>query len=55
MLDLKRIKADPQAFEKAMASRRKEVDVQALLELDKRRRELIFESEQQKAYQNTVS
>ena len=55
MLDLKRIKADPQAFEKAMASRRKEVDVQALLNLDKRRRELIFESEQQKAFQNTVS
>ena len=57
MLDIKRIKENPEAIKASM--RAKEVDcdeaIDRILELDKQRRELISDTETKKAQQNKVS
>ena len=56
MLDIKRIRQNPEELITAMANRRnKGADVSALLALDKQRRELLVEAEALKAQRNTVS
>ncbi len=56
MLDIKRIRQNPQALTEAMRKRRgKGADVSALIELDTKRRELMQEAEQLKAVRNEES
>ena len=56
MLDIKRIRQNPEALVEAMRKRRnKGADVTALLELDAKRRALILQTETNKAEQNRVS
>ncbi|MBQ9832488.1 MAG: serine--tRNA ligase [Clostridia bacterium] len=56
MLDIKRIRQNPTALEEAMKKRRgKGADVSALLALDEKRRALLAEVEEKKAYRNAVS
>ncbi len=56
MLDIKRIRQNPQALESAMRARRnKGADVSGLLELDRRRRAIMQEAEVLKARRNEVS
>ncbi len=56
MLDIKRIRQNPEELERAMKSRRnKGADVSGLLELDKQRRALLGEVEVLKARSNQVS
>ena len=57
MLDLKRIKADPDAAKERLATRQKRYDaeIDRLLELDADRRALIADTEAKKAEQNKIS
>ncbi|MEE0681247.1 MAG: serine--tRNA ligase [Christensenellales bacterium] len=56
MLDIKRIRQNPQALESAMRARgNKGADVSGLLELDRRRRAMMQEAEALKARRNEVS
>ncbi len=56
MIDIKILRNEPEKLIEAL-KRRKEtrVDVDALLDLDKKRREIVFEVEQMKNKQNTIS
>ena len=54
MLDIKRIRQNPQALESAMRARgNKGADVSGLLELDRRRRAMMQEAEALKARSRT--
>ncbi len=55
MIDLKLLRSEPEKVKAALARRKEEVDLDGLLELDKERREILFEAEQKKAEQNAVS
>lgn len=57
MLDIKRIKADPDGVREALLGRQKDYgeEINEVLALDEQRRELIFDTEQRKAKQNEVS
>ncbi len=55
MLDIKLIRTETEKIKKALSRRKEEVDIDGLLELDGQRRELLFDVEQKKAQQNTVS
>lgn len=55
MLDLKLLRKEPEKVEKAIKNRILDISLDSFLELDKSRRELLFESEQLKAKQNAVS
>ena len=56
MLDIKRIRQNPEALTEAMRKRRgKSADVSGLIELDAKRRELMQEAEQLKARRNEES
>lgn len=55
MLDIKLIRTETEKVKKALSRRKEEVDIDGLLELDNKRRELLFDVEQKKARQNTVS
>ena len=55
MLDLKLIRTETEKVKKALARRKEVVDIDALLELDTKRREMLFEVEQLKNKQNEVS
>ncbi|MBR3870299.1 MAG: serine--tRNA ligase [Clostridia bacterium] len=57
MLDIKRIKADPDGVREALLGRQKDYgeEINEVLALDEHRRELIFDTEQRKAKQNEVS
>jgi seryl-tRNA synthetase len=56
MLDIKRIRQNPEALVKAMANRRnKGADVSELLEIDQKRRALMADVETKKALRNSVS
>lgn len=56
MLDIKRIRKNPEELERAMKARRsKGADVSGLLELDRERRAILQESEALKAQRNEVS
>jgi seryl-tRNA synthetase len=54
MLDIKFIRENPDRVKKAMKERKCDADVDRLLELDDRRRELIGQVEAKRAEQNTV-
>ena len=55
MLDIKRIRENPEEVKTALARRKETVDLDGVLRLDANRRELLFEVEQLKSKQNTVS
>ena len=55
MLDIKLLRDTPDVVRQAMAARHAPIDLEPLLELDRSRRELLFESEQLRAEQNRVS
>lgn len=55
MLDVKRIRENPEEIKAALACRKETVDIDGVLKLDASRRELLFEVEQLKSKQNTVS
>ena len=55
MLDIKLIRSNPELVKAALARRHSNIDIEPLLELDVKRREVIFEVESLKAKQNEVS
>ena len=55
MLDMKLIRTETEKVKKALARRKEVVDIDGLLELDTKRRELLFNVEQLKQKQNEVS
>ncbi len=55
MLDIKRLRTETEEIKKALARRKEEIDIDAVLALDEKRRALLFEAEQLKARQNEVS
>lgn len=55
MLDIKKIRTETEAVKAALARRKENVDIDAVLVLDEKRRSLLFEAEQLKARQNEVS
>ncbi len=55
MLDIRMIRNETERVKAALARRKENVDIDALLALDNERRELVFEAEQLKKKQNEVS
>jgi seryl-tRNA synthetase len=55
MLDIKRIRNNPDKVKKALTTRNGDFDIDRVLELDKKRREKLVEVEEMKARQNAVS
>lgn len=55
MIDMKLLRTEPEKVIQALNRRKENVDIHGLLELDKQRREVMFEAEQMKSKQNTVS
>lgn len=55
MLDIKRIRSNPEQVKEALRKRQGDYPIDKVLEIDKRRRSLITEMEQMKAKQNQVS
>ena len=55
MLDIKMIRTETEKVKAALARRKEVVDIDKVLELDNKRRELVFEAEQLKKKQNEVS
>ena len=55
MLDIKLIRTETEKVKAALARRKENVDIDAVLDLDNKRRELVFEAEQLKKKQNEVS
>ncbi len=56
MIDIKILRNEPEKLIEALKRRKEDrIDVEALLELDKKRREALFEVEQMKSRQNEVS
>ena len=55
MLDIKLIRSETERVKKAMSRRKENVDIDGLLALDEKRRQLLFEAEQLKAKQNEMS
>ena len=55
MLDLKLIRGETEKVKKALARRKENVDIDALIAIDDKRRALLFEAESLKAKQNEVT
>ncbi len=55
MLDIKRLRTETEEVKAALARRKEDVDIDAVLALDEKRRALLYEAEQMKARQNEVS
>ena len=55
MLDIKLLRTNPDLIRAALKKRASDLDITPALELDKQRRELLFEVEQKKAKQNETS
>ncbi len=55
MLDIKLIRTQPEVVKAALARRKMDIDIDALLALDEKKRELLFQVEGIKAKQNEVS
>ena len=55
MLDIKLIRTEPERVKKALERRKENVDIDAIIELDAKKRELLFEVEQLKSRQNEAS
>ncbi|HLR35827.1 MAG TPA: serine--tRNA ligase [Tissierellales bacterium] len=55
MLDIRRIRKSPEEVKKGLAKRNEEYNIDEILEIDEKRRKLLFEVENMKAEQNKVS
>ncbi len=55
MLDIRLIRTQPEKVKAALERRKMDIDVDLLLELDKQKREIMYQTEQLKARQNEVS
>src|SRR5699024_6468686 len=55
MLDIRRIRKRPEEVKKGLAKRNEEYNIDEILEIDEKRRKLLFEVENMKAEQNKVS
>ena len=55
MLDIRLIRTEPEKVKAALARRKMDIDIDKLLELDKEKREILYQVEQIKAKQNEVS
>jgi len=55
MLDIKLLRTEPEKVKAALARRKEEVDIDKILELDAKKREILFEVENLKSKQNEVS
>ncbi len=55
MLDIKRLREDTENVKAALARRKEDVDIDGVLAIDAKRRELLFEAEKLKSRQNEVS
>lgn len=55
MLDIKLIRTETDRVKQALSRRKEQIDIDVLLELDNKKRELLFDVEQKKAEQNSVS
>ena len=55
MLDIKRIRSNPEEIIKALEKRKGNFPIERVLELDEKRRTILTEVEEMKAKQNTVS
>ena len=55
MIDMKLLRTEPEKVIAALARRKENIDIDGLLELDKEKREIMYEAEQRKAEQNTAS
>lgn len=55
MLDIKLIRTEPERVKKALARRKENVDIDAIIDLDAKKRELLYEVEQLKSRQNDAS
>ena len=55
MIDMRLLRTEPEKVIAALARRKENVDIDGLLELDKEKREIMYEAEQKKAEQNTAS
>jgi seryl-tRNA synthetase len=55
MLDIKIIKTEPEKVKQAMKDRNKKVDIDAIIELDDKRRDIISQTDAMKAEQNLAS
>ncbi len=55
MIDMKLLRTETERIKAALSRRKENVDIDGLLELDKQKREIMYEVEQKKAEQNAVS
>ncbi len=55
MIDIKLLRTEPEKVKAALSRRKEEVNIDELLALDAKKRELMYEAEQKKAEQNAVS
>lgn len=55
MLDIKKIRNNPEFYQKKLDERNANVDLSEVLELDEKRKEIIVDVENKKAYRNQVS
>lgn len=55
MLDIKLIRTQPDVVKAALARRKMDIDIDLLLDYDKQKREIMYQTEQLKAQQNEVS
>lgn len=55
MIDIKLLRTEPEKVKELLSRRKENVDLDGLLELDGKKRELMYEVEQKKAEQNAVS
>lgn len=55
MLDIKMIRTETERIKAALARRKENIDIDGLITIDRKRRELLFDVEQKKAQQNAVS
>lgn len=55
MLDIKILRTEPDKIRQALKNRNNELDIAPAIELDSKRRELLFEVEQMKAKQNEIT
>ena len=52
---IKLIRTEPEKVKAALARRKMDIDIDMLLDLDKQKREIMYQTEQLKAQQNEVS
>ncbi len=55
MLDIKRIRENPEILRQAIKNRNKDIDIEVIFELDDKRKTVLYETEQMKAKQNAVT